>query len=764
MRVMPYNHRIRKLLLGSLTAVLLLNLILPAHVLAWKPTTHVYLADIALQDALDDGHITINRVDYKQGQIIGEVGDYAVDPKILSALQNSAPQYRAGILGPDAYPDILTGQLIIHPHANETGVEGGPDAWLKHLWAQSNTPPYDTDPINAFTVGFLTHAAGDMYAHTFVNYFTGAPFTIYPPAGPENAIKHNLLEGYIDKRLDADAFGADFFVTNLADVEDDNTDFIYRTMIDARPGTNLGDKLLPEESENALYSIPRIFSTLQANLREDLAEDYNNDCEFWELECRYKDHWSDDIDRGLRKWPQVSHEIAIALFFNPDHEMKVGEARDIAANYAEDELLSMAGTPDALVDFVKIINDITPDFLLEPIEDLINEHLEKLIEEALGITIEKLREYVTNPEVWFDLFMTHGSGVKVSLQRFNTEYLKLTDTGYNNPDESFDYRQVPAAYNTVTMSKLVLLSQGEVNRLLDDLGSEVRLDEPNIMLGFAQTLDGENQWLDGMVLAQDCDAYEQVFMLQPGEMPCPRFRSFLPMTMGLTNIPMCFERAATIIGTANDDILTGTAGNDVIVGLAGNDIIDGGEGDDIICGFEGDDTIRGNLGNDIINGNTGKDMIEGGDGDDYLRGGQDQDTIYGLDGNDEIYGDLGNDDINGNVGNDKIEGGEGHDILHGGKDNDDIKGNDGDDEIYGGFGDDTINGNVGNDVIDGREGNDVLRGGQNNDTIKGNDGDDEIYGGFGDDNLDGSSGTNQIDGGEGSDTCLNGPSMVNCES
>ena len=67
------------------------------------------------------------------------------------------------------------------------------------------------------------------------------------------------------------------------------------------------------------------------------------------------------------------------------------------------------------------------------------------------------------------------------------------------------------------MSKLILLSQSEVNRLLSDLGSSARLQQPNVMLGFINTLDGDNQWSNGMVFAQDCNAYRQIFMKQPGE-------------------------------------------------------------------------------------------------------------------------------------------------------------------------------------------------------------------------------------------------------
>ena len=107
---------------------------------AWKPTSHVYFAELALEDALNDGMVTIHRVDYAHGEIIGETGEYAVDPAILAALRSNLAQYRAGVLGPDAYPDMLTGQQVIHPGQASTGIQGGADAWLRHLWLQGVAP------------------------------------------------------------------------------------------------------------------------------------------------------------------------------------------------------------------------------------------------------------------------------------------------------------------------------------------------------------------------------------------------------------------------------------------------------------------------------------------------------------------------------------------------------------------------------------------------------------------------------------------------
>src|SRR5687768_13020060 len=46
----------------------------------------------------------------------------------------------------------------------------------------------------------------------------------------------------------------------------------------------------------------------------------------------------------------------------------------------------------------------------------------------------------------------------------------------------------------------------------------------------------------------------------------------------------CFGKAATMIGTAGDDLIIGTSGDDVIVGLDGRDRIEGLAGADLICG------------------------------------------------------------------------------------------------------------------------------------------------------------------------------------
>jgi len=148
--------RLRHSLLAGVTAFSVAVSGQPAF--AWKPKTHVYLAEEALRDALDNGKVTIYETDQASGKILGPLGEFDVDPKILAALRAAPAQFRAGVLGPDAYPDILTGQQIIHPDEAlpHDGSASGTDAWLAHIWKRGFIEGA-TPQVQAFAIGYLTH-------------------------------------------------------------------------------------------------------------------------------------------------------------------------------------------------------------------------------------------------------------------------------------------------------------------------------------------------------------------------------------------------------------------------------------------------------------------------------------------------------------------------------------------------------------------------------------------------------------------------------
>lgn len=193
--------------------------------------------------------------------------------------------------------------------------------------------------------------------------------------------------------------------------------------------------------------------------------------------------------------------------------------------------------------------------------------------------------------------------------------------------------------------------------------------------------------------------------------------------------PTCKGQPATVVGSADADVLDGTAGPDVIVGLGGDDVIRGWGGDDLVCG---------------------------GDGDDEIRGGADRDEIYGGRGADEIYGGRGGDEIYGGRGADEIYGGRGSDVLSGGPSADQITAGPGSDVAYGGGGSDTVRGGAGIDKLHGDRGRDVVAGGPSSDQVFGGPGRDELYGGRGHDLLRGAGGSDFLHGGLGTDYCRGG--------
>lgn len=441
-------------------------------------------------------------------------------------MRNYPRQFRAGVFGPDAYPDIMTGQQAIHPDDSP----GGTNAWLEHLWA--NAAPGSAN--QAFVMGFLAHGAGDMYAHTFVNHFAGGDFTI-----GTNALKHIVLEGYLGKR----APDCNFDVSIDGGVDT----FIYNTLVNATPGSTLATKLLVGQGTAA--SVPYIFSKMRAQLQQDIVNYYNmatEDKVFYSAThpgwITYKEHWVQDIDSGLKAWPRFSHNIALAVFRPQGAD--IDTAKRLANDYVNQHLLSMLGAPDFVGVTRAAIQQIS-DAILNAvanipglreiralIADLKKSLLDYVLKQTLGMTSDELKAYFTNPEQYIDRVIGPGSvngngnlapGTKMSLAALNSGELKLNDRGYTNPGERWNWQRFAPAYNTVTMIKLSMLSTSEMNRLLHDLGSTMTMTRPNVMLGYDRKFDGSNQWQvnPAKMILVHAGVYDQLFMKQTGETPLP---------------------------------------------------------------------------------------------------------------------------------------------------------------------------------------------------------------------------------------------------
>lgn len=563
MKSIPSNRAVKNPLIRFLIGIILLS-VTSTSLTAWKVITHIHLTLVCREDALDDGKLVIYEADYENGRILRdaqgqpvEIGWYAVHPTILRAIRQYPDYLRAGAVGTDILPDIITAQAIVHPDNSDIGRTISDD-WLSLIWTEA--VKNRSSKAIALAAGYLAHGAGDLFGHTFVNHYAGGPFE-----KGRNAIKHIVLESYIDNRTPKNA--PDFFRISIKNIED----FLYRNlvvhpMIWGKPDT-IAQALLINASP------PRIFLALREFLSEkeisnlntlyQMEDNYNRrigvllaeaaGCTFsnplrsmalmsqataletewlalksyYLAKIAYITAWIKDIERGLRAWPDFGRQIAEHILFcaEPDREAAQGAAEDFMYTYG----LSMCGLPDAVGEtlaFNKEMWEMLPEFIRDLIDLFKSDLLLFLLEKAWGLTWD----YIKNPEVHFDFIMNNAPGTRTTLREFNRDILKINDTGYST-EETYDWMNIPAMVNTVTMTKLAWLSEAGLRQLLQDLEErgytsntaapliEVERGAPPAILGYIQSLDHSNQWCEGqrLLFVRDPCVYRKLFLKQTGE-------------------------------------------------------------------------------------------------------------------------------------------------------------------------------------------------------------------------------------------------------
>lgn len=508
---------------GTAGAILVCALSTAAPAYAWKPNTHVYLAERAMVDATD-GSITLKSLSYATplNGAEDDLGTFLTNDLSRRALAAFPGAFRAGVLGPDAYPDLMSGQAVIHPEDDDHG--GGSDAWLQYIHREA-LATNDLEII-AFSLGFLAHAAGDMYGHTMVNQYAGGPWQLIPL---DNAVTHMLVEGYIGKKTPAPL---SFDAAISPNVER----FIYRTMVDVTEGTHA--RSLYAEKSGGAATVPWIFSTLRDALSA-FVQSYRDERAylswqaghapilerpFWAAALGgyvslvgplvlYSEAWISDIDRGLQAWPRASGQVAVALMFSPSTGCDNGGASAALDAFWDDYMKSMLGVPDIVVSIGNFVSDMLAVVPFDPIGYLEHRILDFLINGITGKTPAEWCDLSTHPENYLD------NNSLASLD----QALAITPAA-----PQLRYNLMPAAMNTVTMIKLSLMGTVGLHSVLDKLGFPVAVadaviaavPQENAMLGFMKSLDGSNQWVENsnaMLLHTDCDAYQQLFAKQIGE-------------------------------------------------------------------------------------------------------------------------------------------------------------------------------------------------------------------------------------------------------
>lgn len=515
MRLIFHPHKTKKAVFLFAAFVLLVLTSIPLF--AWKPSQHVAFGLRILhelQAGNNSGTVEINGVFYQ------------INPSAKIAIINNPTHYLMGCVGPDAYADIYFGQCVVHPDTfwTDDSPHSISDNWFRPLLQFARYKFVAADPeINdggkalAFAYGFITHAAGDMWGHTFMNKYAGGVWPSILKYGLTIPIRHLAVEGYVDHitgSIGRDGISALDLLAYSWDR--DIHDFIYWVFF-ANDYTSQFDS---GKFFNFFRSMKTFLSETAPGLDwvKEFEEGLPDDAR---LSTKYLNHWISAIDDGIKKWIRVSTKVAHQIFIDGDWE----EASEALQEWAQESLPEMLGEPpgfDQIREFFLLLNkDINSikDKVLEsqPLAGLIDFQTDIrnwLFESLFGISIGDLKEYWQNPETylgspaWF-AEAPFGLNTQAELDKelaFSLGYDEggSGEGGGGGPVGTFDPMKFDASFNSIMMGKLLLLDGPTLNQLLANHGysgeplygiGELEDAQMCAMLGFMRSLDADHQWM-----------------------------------------------------------------------------------------------------------------------------------------------------------------------------------------------------------------------------------------------------------------------------
>ena len=584
------KNAVRALLLPVFICVLL-------HVpgFSFKPKVHIYIGLKLIQDLAAGDTI----------RLTGFPESFTADPELCNAVRKWPGYFLAGTIGPDGFPDIVFGQTKIHPDLRcnydfdpngdcDLGAEdkSWTDEWLRLLWDRARSlSGTEREQALAFVLGYLSHASGDVWMHTFANqYAKGSwPESFTSQDSLDNIARHLITEGIVANHVP----DIRQKVSSLGGIRVP-VDFLCGAFIDNDWARNHGSgSFLAKFSE-----LKRSLKSRQPNEPEvtgtDVARVLAGDpiaaasmlpkAKDWLLR-HYLQCWMDHIESGQRAWIETSGSIARDLFVNEQTDM----AWTHLSHFKDERLWKMLGfrpdemlkeclqIPDWVLFLVNPASFLTDQFgrltdqIMEwkPLKEIRDDFRNFMFKGAFGISYDEFMDYFKDPERYADEKLGRQNAAEIH----SLLYL-------GGSDLLSDDRCAIIA-NTNVLNQMLVLDVKELNALMFrfNAGPVYREDIwPNVALGFIKSIDGNHQWRrnapprpiaepdrsfgKGMPLWIDCLArknfFQKVFkdwtsqghpmVFGPGE-ACERLAGLPPVSTGfrlLTNYDRCTPTYAEV--------------------------------------------------------------------------------------------------------------------------------------------------------------------------------------------------------------------------
>ena len=435
----------KKIISLLLVMVLLMGGSLPAY--AWKLSTHNYSANLLMEELkANSGKLEV----YPYGKM-------AIPNEFYNAIMSYPDAFRAGCMGPDIYPEMITGQSNIHTIVNDT-TSGD---WFDLLVEEYQKMPASNEKakVLAFILGYGVHYSGDLFGHTYVNEWAGGEFpelisALNSQTKFDNIKRHVILESYIDGKV------PERYKSGAAIKLDAPLGFVQKTLIEKGhekfgiaefldPIMDLRGKLKENSDDMKAFS---------GTLSPDNLLKYGVNTNI----AGYSERWYEDIDKGMYEFIKANQETGQALL---DKNAGVSDSIEPLTDWMGDYAPQMSPVPDAAIMAIglkkEIVFEIAEYIGLDEIEEAWDQVKSGAFIYAFstvfGIDLNELMAYFKNPETYInsDLFPAG---------RTTSEVVDKDLGNYSSFSSSKDIEFDPF-YNTMQMSKLVLLGSDNLNKI-----------------------------------------------------------------------------------------------------------------------------------------------------------------------------------------------------------------------------------------------------------------------------------------------------------
>ena len=398
-----------------------------------KNKTHIYMANMLIED------IKANRIN------LPGLGTFTPPAEVRSAIMNHPAAFRAGSVGPDFYPDVPLGQAVIHPENS--------GQWLELMFNRLLlSVPSEREKNLAFTLGYMTHYAGDMFGHAYVNSYAKGWFPPYKEIlkSDEKAkivIRHMLVETYMDKLVPPSAsmqlsppidFIVDVFTCDEA------------------------QQLMRKMRVNDDYTNPLgKFINLRKNVHSDLLTTWIG---LAPGVTKYVQNWEEDVEAGIRSWIEAWAQTS--NIFAGSSSGKLSRTMDLFEEWFIKKFISMIGVPDFVGKVLSFLNSLN---ILKPLKDLIKdlakEVLISLAKALLGETFTTIEAVIAAIEKVFKDPRTYLDNGMVFDEKNVSKKLD-TDFGNYGKEISSDRQEFLAVRRCLNMSKLCLVGTDNLNDIV----------------------------------------------------------------------------------------------------------------------------------------------------------------------------------------------------------------------------------------------------------------------------------------------------------